>query len=190
MISEPRELRKIVPLCDVADTNHRQSQRHDAAHSPSLMRSTSGTIRNLRDSYIRASPTRSDGGEARSRIRKSPEACHTVVGAGADRTITPICRRFDAPGRIRTCDPRIRSRPTCLRKRRFSRLFKPILGGHAEILLSDKSRRLCSSSTRGDWIPRCSDTTARASAASHRSITKLPSRPTYLKGWVSLTANP
>jgi hypothetical protein len=31
----------------------------------------------------------------------------------------------DAPGRIRTSDPRIRSPPLCLRKRRLSRLDKP-----------------------------------------------------------------
>ena len=45
----------------------------------------------------------------------------------------------DAPGRIRTCDPRIRSPPLCLQKRRFSRLFKPNLGHEREILLSENS---------------------------------------------------
>ncbi len=36
-----------------------------------------------------------------------------VVRIRTTRQIGAICRRFDAPGRIRTSDPRIRSPPLC-----------------------------------------------------------------------------
>ena len=48
-------------------------------------------------------------------------------------------RRLHAPGRIRTCDPRIRSPPSCLRKRRLNRLVKPKSPHPARILLPEDS---------------------------------------------------
>ncbi len=72
-----------------------------------------------------------------SRIRKSPRPQGAVVRA-SDRPA--ICRYFYAPGRIRTCDPRIRSPPICLRKHRFGGLFKPNDNSARRALLPDDSR--------------------------------------------------
>jgi hypothetical protein len=46
-------------------------------------------------------------------------------GAGTAQALPRPPPAFYAPGRIRTSDPRIRSPPICLRKRRFSPLVKP-----------------------------------------------------------------
>jgi hypothetical protein len=53
----------------------------------------------------------SDKKTARFRIRKPLHASVEVVIASRARRKWSICRAFDAPGRIRTCDPRIRSPP-------------------------------------------------------------------------------
>ena len=61
---------------------------------------------------------------------------------GANARNRSFAGKTYAPGRIRTCDPRIRSPPICLPKRRFSRLFKPNSSRAAGNLLPDNSESL------------------------------------------------
>jgi hypothetical protein len=67
-------------------------------------------------------------GPVRRRPRRTPSG------------MVAISREFSAPGRIRASDPRIRSPPLCLRKRRLSRLVEPN-----------------AASVSGDFLPDLSD---------------------------------